>query len=111
MSDTAYKTFPDKSPVMLDWNHVLLTGWYDRHGKAYFVPQQLNGPTVRVVLTGIEESEIPLLDIALPPGVKLEAVPENENPFEYARAKGGIYAIGVYIRAGFERLSSGALLR
>jgi hypothetical protein len=46
---------------------------------------------------------MPLLDIPVPKGAQLQAVPEDRNPYEYAREIDGFYAVGVYVEEEFER--------
>jgi hypothetical protein len=58
---------------------------------------------VRVVVTGGKESEMPLLDIPVPEDMELNLIPEDKNPYEYAKEKGGFYAVGFYMEEGFER--------
>jgi hypothetical protein len=33
----------------------------------------------------------------------LHAIPEDRNPYEYAKELGGFYAVGIYVEEGFER--------
>lgn len=80
-------------------------GWYDHRGRAYLIPLQDTRPTVRVVITGVKESEVPLLDMPVPKGAALHTIPEERNPYEYAKELGGFYAVGLYVEEGFERAS------
>ncbi len=89
--------------MILDWDHVELVGWYDRQGKAYLIPLQRNGPDVSVIVTGVREAQIPLLDIPVPTGARLHAVPEDRNPFQYAKELAGFYAVGFYVQEGLKR--------
>ncbi len=89
--------------MKMDWAHIRLLGWYDHRGSAYLVPWSDTRPTVRVVVTGLREAEMPLLDIPVPEGAHLQAVPEDRNPYEYAKEVDGFYAVGVYVEEGFER--------
>ena len=86
-----------------DWNHIQLFGWYDREGVAYLIPLEPHGPTIGVVVTGVKEAEMPLLDIRVPSGAGLHLIPIDRNPYQYARELGGFYAVGFYIKEGFER--------
>jgi len=87
-----------------DWRHIRLLGWYDHRGNAYLVPWNESRPTVKVVVTGVREAEMPLLDIPVPRGAGIRSVPEDKNPYEYAKEIGGFYAVGVYVEEGFERI-------
>jgi hypothetical protein len=58
---------------------------------------------VRVVVTGVRESLIPLLDMPVPSGARLQPIPENRNPYEYAKETGGFYAVAFYVKEGFAR--------
>jgi hypothetical protein len=33
----------------------------------------------------------------------LHMIPEDRNPYEYAREPGGFYAVRIYVEEGFER--------
>jgi hypothetical protein len=88
-----------------DWRHIQLLGWYDRRGRAYLVPLQDSRPSVKLVITGAKEAEVPLLDMPVPKGAALHIVPDDKNPYEYAKELGGFYAVGFYVEEGFERSS------
>ncbi len=89
--------------MTLDWDHVELVGWYDHQGRAYVVPLEWCGPHISVIVTGVREAEMPLLDIPVPEGARLHTVPEDLNPFEYAKTLGGFYAVGFYVEKGMRR--------
>ena len=89
--------------MKIDWGHVQLLGWYDHRGKAYLIPLQDSRPTVKTVITGVKEAEVPLLDMPVPKGAALHTIPEDRNPYEYAKEIGGFYAVGLYVEEGFER--------
>ena len=38
-------------------------------------------------------------------GATLHMIPEDRNPYEYAKELGGFYAVGFYVEEGFERSS------
>jgi hypothetical protein len=89
--------------IKIDWNHVELLGWYDHKGKSYSMIVEGNRPMVKVVVTGVKGEAVPLLNAPVHNGAKLQLVPEDRNPFDYAKEKAGFYAIGFYIEEGFER--------
>jgi len=93
---------PHDLPPILDWNHILLLGWYDQEGRASLIRRQACGPVLMIVVSGVEESEMRLIDISVPEHARLETIPEEENPFDCARMAGGFYAVGVYVKEGFE---------
>lgn len=78
----------------LDWSEHYLLGWYDRSGRAYLTTWDGDLPVVHVVVTGCAESRIPLWSAKVPPGARLEPVPEGQDPHEYAAELGGYHAIG-----------------
>ncbi len=88
-----------------DWSHIQLLGWYDHRGRAYLIPLQDSRPTVKMVITGVKEADMPLLDMPVPKGATLHPIPEDRNPYEYAKEMGGFYAVGFYVEEGFERSS------
>jgi hypothetical protein len=88
-----------------DWDHIQLLGWYDHWGKAYLIPMQNSRPEVQTVITGVKEADMPLLDMPVPKGAALRMVPEDKNPYEYAKELDGFYAVGFYVEEGFERSS------
>ncbi len=89
--------------IKVDWNHIELLGWYDYSGKSYSVIVEGNRPMVKVVVTGVEGEAIPLLNAPVKNGAKLHTIPEERNPFDYAKELNGFYAVGFYIEEGFER--------
>ena len=89
-----------KRPLIVDWDHILLLGWYDHEGRAFLIRRQVRGPVLMVVVSGLEESDMQLIDISVPERAQLEVIPEEENPFDYARMAGGFYAVGVYVKEG-----------
>ncbi len=89
--------------IKTDWKHIQLLGWYDRRGKAYMIPLQESRPPVGVVITGVKEADVPLLDMPVPKGATLHTIPEDRNPYEYAKELDGFYAVGFYVEEGFER--------
>lgn len=58
---------------------------------------------VKVVVTGVKGENMPLLNAPVLNGAKVHLIPEDRNPFDYAKAIGGFYALGFYIEEGFER--------
>ncbi|GEM_PF-560051 len=89
--------------MVLDWDHIELVGWYDHQGRAYLIPLERDGTHISVIVTGVREAEIPLLDIPAPSQARLHMVPEDRNPFEYAKELGGFYAVGFYMQEGVRR--------
>jgi hypothetical protein len=89
--------------MTVDWNHIQLLGWYDHEGRAYLVPLQTDGPLIGVIVTGIREADMPLLDMPVPEGARLQSIPEEKNPFEYAKEIDGFYAVGCFVEEGLER--------
>ncbi len=61
---------------------------------------------MKLVVTGVKEAEVPLLDMPAPSGAALHIIPDDRNPYEYAKELGGFYAVGFYVEDGFERSSS-----
>ncbi|MGD0230021.1 MAG: hypothetical protein ABSC19_06625 [Syntrophorhabdales bacterium] len=89
--------------MKMDWNHIQILGWYDHRGRAYLIPWQESRPTIKVVVTGVKEAGMPLLDMPVPAGAVFHTIPEDRNPYEYAKEKGGLYAVACYVEEGFER--------
>ncbi len=87
----------------IDWNHVELLGWYDYAGTSRSMLIESNRPMVKVVVIGVKGEDIPFLNAPVLNGAKLHLIPEDRNPFGYAKEIGGFYALGFYIEEGFER--------
>ncbi len=92
--------------IKIDWNHVELLGWYDHACKSHSMIIEGNRPMVKVMVTGVEEKKIPLLNAHVGNEARLHLIPDDSNPFMYAKENHGIYAVGFYIEEGFARDST-----
>ena len=90
-------------PEKLTWDHIYLLGWIDHEGQSYLTTWEGNLPMLEVIVYGVSGLSIPLWDASVPPGARLEAVPEGKDGQGWARLHGGLLALAWYVAEGITR--------
>ena len=96
MACEAMSGFP-VPPEKLTWDHIYLLGWIDHEGQSYLTTWEGNLPRLEVIVYGVNGLNMPLWDASVPPGARLEAVPEGKDGLGEARLHGGLLALAWYV--------------